>query len=116
MTQNSWIAGREKAHARKERARSHTHAPSWRWRDSVYLIQRHRSRDFLAVWFRPALSVVYDQVDGHLAFQAADVPVTEIITQLVYLQGGKEERGLHSSAKMEKILKNSKHFRRENIS
>ena len=36
--------------------------------------------------------VLYDQVDGHLAFQAADVPVTEIITQLVYLQRDREER------------------------
>lgn len=54
----------------------------------VYLIEGHRwSRDLLTVWFGAALPLVYDQVDGHLSFQAADVPMTEIITQLVYLQG-----------------------------
>lgn len=30
--------------------------------------------------------VLYDQVDGHLAFQAADVPVAEVIAELMHLQ------------------------------
>lgn len=31
------------------------------------------------------LSLVDHQVDGHLALQAADVAVAEVVTQLVYL-------------------------------
>lgn len=30
--------------------------------------------------------LLYDQVDGHLALQAADVPVTEVVTELVDLR------------------------------
>lgn len=68
VTQNEWIASKGGG--------------------GVYLIEGHRwSRDLLTVWFGAALPLVYDQVDGHLSFQAADVPMTEIITQLVYLQG-----------------------------
>lgn len=68
VTQNEWIASKGGG--------------------GVYLIESHRwSRDLLTVWFGATLPLVYDQVDGHLSFQAADVPMTEIITQLVYLQG-----------------------------
>lgn len=31
--------------------------------------------------------LLYDQVDGHFAFEAADVPVTEVITELMNLRG-----------------------------
>lgn len=56
----------------------------------VYLVKGHWwSCDILAVWFGSTLSVIYDQVNGHLSFQAADVPVAEIITQLVNLCGEK---------------------------
>lgn len=53
---------------------------------STYLIQGHGSRDLLAVGLGAPLPVVYDQVDGHLSLQAAYVPVTEVITQLVHLR------------------------------
>lgn len=33
-----------------------------------------------------ALPLVYHQVDGHLALQAADVPVAEVVAQLVHLE------------------------------
>lgn len=32
------------------------------------------------------IPVLYDQVDGHFAFQAADVPVAEVITELMNLK------------------------------
>lgn len=31
------------------------------------------------------VSLLYDQVDGHFALQAADVPVAEVITELMNL-------------------------------
>lgn len=58
----------------------------------AYLIQGHGSRDLLAVGLGAPLPVVYDQVDGHLSLQAADVPVTEVITELVHLRGGRGKR------------------------
>lgn len=41
-----------------------------------------------------AVPLVYHQVDGHLALQAADVPVTEVVAQLVHLPGNK--RGVNT--------------------
>lgn len=32
------------------------------------------------------VSLLYDQVDGHFAFQAADVPVAEVIAELMNLR------------------------------
>lgn len=32
------------------------------------------------------VSLLYDQVDGHFALQAADVPVAEVITELMNLR------------------------------
>lgn len=40
-------------------------------------------------WLR-ALSVVDHEVDRHLALQAADVPVAEVVAQLVYLERERE--------------------------
>lgn len=31
------------------------------------------------------VSLLYDQVDGHFSFQTADVPVAEVITELMNL-------------------------------
>lgn len=42
-------------------------------------------------WLR-ALPVVDHEVDRHLALQAADVPVAEVVAQLVYLQREKQRR------------------------
>lgn len=37
-------------------------------------------------WRLRALPIVDHEVDRHLALQAADVPVAEVVTQLVYLE------------------------------
>lgn len=42
--------------------------------------------------------LLYDQVDGHFAFEAADVPVTEVITELVNLRGKRSLRFSPESA------------------
>ena len=46
-----------------------------------------------------AFPLVDHQVDGHLALQAADVPVAEVIAEFVYL---KEDRGLNFDAYINK--------------
>lgn len=51
---------------------------------------RGGSREVVKVRFAD-VSVLYDQVDGHFALQAADVAVAEVITELMNLR----EPGFH---------------------
>jgi len=44
-------------------------------------------------WLR-ALSVVDHEVDRHLALQAADVPVAEVVAQLVHLECEKKRKDI----------------------
>jgi len=44
-------------------------------------------------WLR-ALSVVDHEVDRHLALQAADVPVAEVVAQLVHLECEKKRKNI----------------------
>lgn len=39
----------------------------------------------------PRVPLVYHQVDGHLALEAADVPVAEVVAELVHLKTNKKK-------------------------
>jgi hypothetical protein len=60
-----------------------------------------------------AFPLVDHQVDGHLALQAADVPVAEVIAEFVYLKrdGGLEDEAKHKQGSILRIhLRASKSF------
>ena len=57
-------------------------------RGAVVAAVRGGARLAVGVGRTGRLPLVDDQVDGHLALEAADVAVAEVVTQLVYLRRG----------------------------
>lgn len=61
-------------------------------------------------WLR-ALSVVDHEVDRHLALQAADVPVAEVVAQLVHLECKRENECTLVKRKTREPIRSVLHWR-----